>query len=141
MEKLTGARTLPSNFYTKVQDSLKSRFRVGLNMEVVDKNKISQVCVASVKRIVGKRLHVEYYNAEPDDNGCYYGFFLLICTCTQYCFGKLSLLTLLLLLFRFLVSRRFSIDTSRGLGFKSGPFDRSSRGLHRTMRKWGHRKR
>lgn len=71
VKRLTGARTLPSNFYFKVQDSLKSRFRIGLNMEVVDKNRISQVCVATVKRIIGKRLHVEYYNAEPDDNGTY----------------------------------------------------------------------
>ncbi|KAK6642126.1 hypothetical protein RUM44_013849 [Polyplax serrata] len=69
VKRLTGARTLPSNFYSKVQDSLKSRFRIGLNMEVVDKNRISQVCVATVKRIIGKRLHVEYFNAEPDDNG------------------------------------------------------------------------
>ncbi|KAL0266393.1 UNVERIFIED_CONTAM: hypothetical protein PYX00_008947 [Menopon gallinae] len=69
VKRLTGARTLPSNFYTKVHDSLKSRFRVGMNVEVVDKNRISQVCVATVKRIVGKRLHVEYYNGENDDNG------------------------------------------------------------------------
>lgn len=78
VKRLTGARTLPSNFYSKVQDSLKSRFRIGLNMEVVDKNRISQVCVATVKRIIGKRLHVEYFNAEPDDNGSWQYIYIYI---------------------------------------------------------------
>lgn len=69
VKRLTGARTLPSNFYSKVTDSLVSRFRCGLNLEVVDKNRISQVKVATIQKIVGKRLHVCYYNAEPEDNG------------------------------------------------------------------------
>jgi len=43
--------------------------RCGLNLEVVDKNRISQVKVATIQKIVGKRLHVCYYNADPDDNG------------------------------------------------------------------------
>lgn len=42
-KRLTGARTLPSNFSSKVSDSMKSRFHCGLNLEVVDKNRISQV--------------------------------------------------------------------------------------------------
>ncbi|XP_075224784.1 polycomb protein Sfmbt-like isoform X3 [Lycorma delicatula] len=69
VKRLTGARTLPSNFYNKVHDSMKSRFRCDLNLEVVDKSRISQVKVATIERIVGKRLHVRYYDAEPDDNG------------------------------------------------------------------------
>ncbi|XP_039283703.1 polycomb protein Sfmbt isoform X2 [Nilaparvata lugens] len=69
VKRLTGARTLPSNFYNKVHDNLKSRFRCDLNLEVVDKNKISQVKVARIEKIVGKRLHVCYYDANPDDNG------------------------------------------------------------------------
>ncbi|XP_058801938.1 polycomb protein Sfmbt-like isoform X2 [Phymastichus coffea] len=69
MRRLTGARTLPTNFYSKVNDSMKSRFRVGLHLEVVDKNRISQVKVATVQKIVGKRLHVRYYDSPPDDNG------------------------------------------------------------------------
>lgn len=69
VKRLTGARTLPSNFYNKVHDNLKSRFRCDLNLEVVDKNKISQVKVARIEKIVGKRLHVCYYDARPDDNG------------------------------------------------------------------------
>lgn len=69
VKRLTGARTLPSNFYSKVHDSLKSRFRCDLNLEVVDKNRISQVKVATIKRIVGKRLNITYYDSDPDDPG------------------------------------------------------------------------
>lgn len=45
MRQLTGARTLPANFYTKLNDSIVSRFSIGSIMEVVDKNRISQVKV------------------------------------------------------------------------------------------------
>ncbi|XP_073949675.1 scm-related gene containing four mbt domains isoform X2 [Choristoneura fumiferana] len=69
VKQLTGARTLPANFYTKLNDSLKSRFSIGSIMEVVDKNRISQVKVASVCEIIGKRLHVKYYDSSPEDNG------------------------------------------------------------------------
>ncbi|EFN85119.1 Polycomb protein Sfmbt [Harpegnathos saltator] len=69
MRRLTGARTLPTTFYNKVNDSMKSRFRCGLHLEVVDKNRISQVKVATIQKIVGKRLHVRYYDSSPEDNG------------------------------------------------------------------------
>ncbi|KAK9507297.1 hypothetical protein O3M35_007184 [Rhynocoris fuscipes] len=69
VKRLTGARTLPSNFYNKVHENMKSRFRCDLNLEVVDKNRISQVKVATIKQIIGKRLHVKYYDADPGDNG------------------------------------------------------------------------
>ncbi|CAK1600811.1 unnamed protein product [Parnassius mnemosyne] len=69
VKQLTGARTLPANFYSKLNDSLVSRFTIGSIMEVVDKNRISQVKVASVCEIVGKRLHVKYYDSSPEDNG------------------------------------------------------------------------
>ncbi|XP_039751532.1 polycomb protein Sfmbt-like isoform X1 [Pararge aegeria] len=69
VKQLTGARTLPANFYTKLDDSLASRFSIGSVMEVVDKNRISQVKVASVCEIIGKRLHVKYYDSSPEDNG------------------------------------------------------------------------
>ncbi|XP_017781166.1 PREDICTED: polycomb protein Sfmbt isoform X2 [Nicrophorus vespilloides] len=68
-KRLTGARTLPSNFGMKISDSLKSRFKCGLNLEVVDKNRISQVKIAMVHRIVGKRLNVKYYDMTPEDTG------------------------------------------------------------------------
>lgn len=69
MKRLTGARTLPTNFYNKVNDSMKSRFRCGMLLEVVDKNRISQVKVATIQKIIGKRLHVRYYDSEPEDGG------------------------------------------------------------------------
>ncbi|XP_967817.2 polycomb protein Sfmbt [Tribolium castaneum] len=68
-KRLTGARTLPSNFSNKASDSLKSRFQCGLNLEVVDKNRISQVKVAIIHKIVGKRLNVKYFNMPSDDAG------------------------------------------------------------------------
>ncbi|KAF2895362.1 hypothetical protein ILUMI_10816 [Ignelater luminosus] len=68
-KRLTGARTLPSNFSSKIADSMKSRFHCGLNLEVVDKNRISQVKVAMVHQIIGKRLNVKYYDMPPEDPG------------------------------------------------------------------------
>lgn len=72
-KRLTGARTLPSNYSNKISDGLKSRFQCGLNLEVVDKNRISQVKVAIIQKIVGKRLNVKYYDMPPEDAGfwCY----------------------------------------------------------------------
>ncbi|CAH1187686.1 unnamed protein product [Phyllotreta striolata] len=68
-KRLTGARTLPSNFTQRAQESLKSRFERGLNLEVVDKNRISQVKLAVVHKIVGKRLNVRYYDMPAEDGG------------------------------------------------------------------------
>uniref|UniRef100_A0A0A9XY93 Polycomb protein Sfmbt n=1 Tax=Lygus hesperus TaxID=30085 RepID=A0A0A9XY93_LYGHE len=64
VKRLTGARTLPSNFQNKVQENMRSRFRVDLNLEVVDKNQISQVKVASIHKICGKRLHIKYFDSD-----------------------------------------------------------------------------
>ncbi|CAH1962185.1 unnamed protein product [Acanthoscelides obtectus] len=68
-KRLTGARTLPSNYSVKASESIKSRFEVGLNLEVVDKNRISQVKLAIVHKIIGKRLNVKYFDLPPDDGG------------------------------------------------------------------------
>lgn len=67
-EKLTGALTLPSTFYKKINDGSQSRFRVGLQLEVVNKNRISQMTLARITKIVGKRLLVRYFDS-PDDSG------------------------------------------------------------------------
>lgn len=69
VKHLSGARTLPSTFYNKINESFRSRFRIGLQLEVVDKNRISQVKLATVRKIVGKRLYVEYYDSPPEDDG------------------------------------------------------------------------
>lgn len=68
-KRLTGARTLPSNYTHKVTESMKSRFVSGTNLEVVDKNRISQVKVAIIHKIVGRRLNVRYYDMAADDPG------------------------------------------------------------------------
>ncbi|XP_037958251.1 polycomb protein Sfmbt isoform X2 [Teleopsis dalmanni] len=62
--RLSGARTLPSSFYNKVNDSIQCRFRIGLNLECVDKDCISQVRLATVTKIVGKRLFLRYFDSE-----------------------------------------------------------------------------
>lgn len=69
VKRLTGARTLPFNFATKVREGLKSRFKIGMKLEVVDKNRISCVRVASIQEIMGGRLHVAYEQAETGDEG------------------------------------------------------------------------
>lgn len=68
VKRLSGAQTLPTNFYNKISESFKSRFRTGLQLEMVDKNRISQVKLATVQNIVGKRLYVKYYDA-PSEEG------------------------------------------------------------------------
>lgn len=67
--RLTGCRTLPSNFCAKVQESLNNRIQHGMTLEVVDKNRISSVRVAKVDEVVGGRLHVSYEAAEEGDEG------------------------------------------------------------------------
>jgi len=65
VKRLTGARTLPINFYKVVWESVSSVFRKGMKLEVVDKMRISQVRVASVVDITGRRLQLSY----DDSNG------------------------------------------------------------------------
>ncbi|XP_054163633.1 MBT domain-containing protein 1-like [Oppia nitens] len=69
VKRLTGSRTLPENFGDQVKDSLKTRFRFGMRLEVVDKNRISAVRVALIDEIVGGRLHVTYEGSEDVDEG------------------------------------------------------------------------
>lgn len=67
VRQLTGARTLPTDFYNKIHESLKSRFRHGHILEVLDKEKLSQVKVATVDDIVEKRLYLRYFDSKPDN--------------------------------------------------------------------------
>lgn len=67
-KKLTGALTLPSSFYNKINDSSQSRFRCGLQLEIVNKNRISEMTLGRITKIVGKRLLVRYFDSQ-DDNG------------------------------------------------------------------------
>jgi len=69
VKRLTGARTLPSNFYLKVWESVDSIFRPGMKLEVVDKMRICQVRVATIEEIVGRRLYLTYDEVDHDDRG------------------------------------------------------------------------
>lgn len=69
LKSLHHAKTLPGNFYNKLYDSLRSRFETGLILEVVDKNCISQVKLARIIKIVGKRLYVQYFDSSEPDSG------------------------------------------------------------------------
>lgn len=69
LKSLHHAKTLPGNFYNKLNESFRSRFEVSLILEVVDKNCISQVKLARIMKIVGKRLYVQYYDSHDTDSG------------------------------------------------------------------------
>ena len=73
VKRLTGARTLPINFYAKLWSTIRSQFRPGMKLEVVDKMRICQVKVATIKHITGKRLYLEYDDFDTDDNGEFLG--------------------------------------------------------------------
>ena len=68
VKRLTGARTLPSNFYCKVMETVSSIFRNNMKLELVDKMRICQVRVATVKEITGRRLFLQYDEVEHEDN-------------------------------------------------------------------------
>lgn len=69
IKKLTGARTLPADFRSLIDESLTTRFRPGMKLEVVDKNRVSSVRVATVEMTIGGRLLVSYDGAEPENAG------------------------------------------------------------------------
>ncbi|XP_063222708.1 polycomb protein Sfmbt isoform X2 [Bacillus rossius redtenbacheri] len=62
VERLTGARTLPTNYFHKVNESMQSRFSQGMMLEAMDKDQINQVKVATIHKIVGKRLNLKYWD-------------------------------------------------------------------------------
>lgn len=69
IKRLTGSRTLPANFKALIDESLKTRFRRGMKLEVVDKNRVSSVRVATVELTIGGRLLVTYDGADPEEAG------------------------------------------------------------------------
>lgn len=69
LKSLHHAKTLPGNFYNKLYDSFRSRFEPSLILEVVDKSCISQVKLARIMKIVGKRLYVQYFDSSEPDSG------------------------------------------------------------------------
>lgn len=68
VKRLTGARTLPTNFYKVVWESVGSIFKKGMKLEVVDKMRISQVRVATIVDITGRRLQLAYDDNEVSES-------------------------------------------------------------------------
>eukprot|EP00058_Branchiostoma_floridae_P012674 XP_002598162.1 hypothetical protein BRAFLDRAFT_123303 [Branchiostoma floridae] len=73
VKRLTGAKTLPGDFYTKVVESRECKFRSGMQLEVVDKCSISSMRVAVVDEVVGGRIRLLYRDSqdEEDDFWCH----------------------------------------------------------------------
>ncbi|KAK3599513.1 hypothetical protein CHS0354_006642 [Potamilus streckersoni] len=72
VKRLTGARTLPSNFYSKVVEGMNDhKIKKKMHVEVVDKMCVSAMRVASVDEIVGGRLRLHYDDEEIDEFWCH----------------------------------------------------------------------
>uniref|UniRef100_UPI0037E8A542 lethal(3)malignant brain tumor-like protein 2 n=1 Tax=Semicossyphus pulcher TaxID=241346 RepID=UPI0037E8A542 len=60
MKKLVGSNTLPVDFYLKLAESMRTSFRIGMRVEVVDPKHVSRTRVALIDSIVGGRLRLLY---------------------------------------------------------------------------------
>ena len=61
MKRLTGATTLPVNFYEKVQEAIHStQLKPRMRVEVVDKMWVSAMRVARVAEVYGGRCRLQY---------------------------------------------------------------------------------
>lgn len=70
IKRLTGASTLSADFSQLFDEELQPRFKEGMKLEVVDKNRVSSVRVATVVKSIGGRLLVDYDNCDqPIDAG------------------------------------------------------------------------
>uniref|UniRef100_A0A3Q3LDN7 MBT domain-containing protein 1-like n=1 Tax=Mastacembelus armatus TaxID=205130 RepID=A0A3Q3LDN7_9TELE len=73
IKRLTGSKTLPPDFTSKVQDSLQFPFKKQMRVEVVDKTHLCRTRVALVEQIIGGRLRLVYEECEDgtDDFWCH----------------------------------------------------------------------
>ncbi|KAK4018260.1 hypothetical protein OUZ56_000323 [Daphnia magna] len=69
VKRLTGARSLPNQFHVRVLEACRSRFRVGMTVELIDRNRLSSIKVAVIDMIVGRRLFLRYEGSVPDEMG------------------------------------------------------------------------
>ncbi|XP_029383275.1 lethal(3)malignant brain tumor-like protein 2 isoform X2 [Echeneis naucrates] len=60
MKRLVGANTLPVDFYLKLAEYMKTSFRTGMRVEVVDPKHVSRTRVAVIDTIIGGRLRLVY---------------------------------------------------------------------------------
>jgi hypothetical protein len=68
INKLNGTKTLPKLFHRKVQDSLKSKFKCGMLLELIDKKRISRMKVARIIQNIGGRLRMKYEQSDDFDD-------------------------------------------------------------------------
>ncbi|CAH1778139.1 unnamed protein product [Owenia fusiformis] len=69
VKRLTGARTLPNNFYNKLIENISDKnFKKSMEVEVVDKMCVSAMRVASIDEIVGNRLRLQYVDSKEEND-------------------------------------------------------------------------
>lgn len=72
IETLTRHKTLPKDFHRQVRESLTSRFKKGMLLELIDKNKLNKMKVSRIIDNIGGRLRMKYENSEDfDDFWCH----------------------------------------------------------------------
>ncbi|XP_066530911.1 MBT domain-containing protein 1-like isoform X2 [Hoplias malabaricus] len=73
VKRLTGAKTLPPDFSTKVQESMQFPFKRLMRVEVVDKAHLCRTRVALVQQVIGGRLRLVYEESSDgsDDFWCH----------------------------------------------------------------------
>ncbi|XP_068605815.1 MBT domain-containing protein 1-like [Brachionichthys hirsutus] len=73
IKRLTGSKTLPPDFSSKVQDSLQVPFKKQMRVEVVDKTHLCRTRVALVEQVIGGRLRLVYEECADgtDDFWCH----------------------------------------------------------------------
>jgi len=62
VKQLKGAQSLPEKFHHRVMEAFRSRFQVGMTVELVDRYNLSTVKAATVEAIIGRRLKLKYVN-------------------------------------------------------------------------------
>uniref|UniRef100_A0A3B4Z9M8 MBT domain-containing protein 1-like n=1 Tax=Stegastes partitus TaxID=144197 RepID=A0A3B4Z9M8_9TELE len=73
IKRLTGSKTLPPDFSSKVQDSMQFPFKKQMRVEVVDKTHLCRTRVALVEQVIGGRLRLVYEECDDgtDDFWCH----------------------------------------------------------------------
>uniref|UniRef100_A0A3Q3A4G7 MBT domain-containing protein 1-like n=2 Tax=Kryptolebias marmoratus TaxID=37003 RepID=A0A3Q3A4G7_KRYMA len=73
IKRLTGSKTLPPDFSSKVQESMQFPFKKQMRVEVVDKTHLCRTRVALVEQVIGGRLRLVYEECDDgsDDFWCH----------------------------------------------------------------------
>ncbi|AWP19502.1 putative MBT domain-containing protein 1-like [Scophthalmus maximus] len=73
IKRLTGSKTLPPDFSSKVLESMKFPFKKQMRVEVVDKTHLCRTRVALVEQVIGGRLRLVYEECDDgtDDFWCH----------------------------------------------------------------------